>query len=76
MACFTDDERYNISDIFAYLYQYERDIVRNNDIHMLMFCADIALKRLYLFDKFSFCFVSSLIGVWVFSIFGFSEVIL
>lgn len=60
ITCFTDDECYNISDIFAYLYQYERDIVRNNDVHMLMFCADIALKRLYLFDKFSFCFVSSL----------------
>ena len=53
---FTKNECYNISDIFAYLYQYENDIIRSNNIGMLPFCCDIALKRLYLFDKFSFCF--------------------
>ena len=56
MSCFTDDERFNISDIFAYLYQYEHDIVRSDNVSMKLFCCDIALKRLYLFDKFSFCF--------------------
>lgn len=53
---FTKDECYNITDIFAYLYQYERDIVRSDNVSMILFCCDIALKRLYLLDKFSFCF--------------------
>lgn len=53
---FDSDECFNVSDIFAYLYQYEGDIVRSNNVSMMLFCCDIALKRLYLFDKFSFCF--------------------
>ena len=53
---FDSEERFNVSDIFAYLYQYEHDIVRSGNLSMKIFCCDIALKRLYLFDKFPFCF--------------------
>ena len=47
---FSQTDKYNITDIFAYLVQYEQDIIRNNDKTMLPFCADIALKRLFLYD--------------------------
>ena len=46
------DDKYNITDIFAYLSQYEDAIIRNDDKSMLPFCADIALKRLFLYDTF------------------------
>ena len=42
------EDRYNLSDTCAYLKNYEDSIVKNNDKSMLPFCADIALKRLYL----------------------------
>ena len=47
---FSQSDKYNITDICAYLHQYEQDIIRNNDKTMLPFCADIALKRLFLYD--------------------------
>lgn len=47
---FSQSDRFNITDIYAYLIQYEKDIVRNNDKTMFPFCADIALKRLFLYD--------------------------
>jgi hypothetical protein len=47
---FSQSDKYNISDIYAYLFQYEHDIVRNDNKSMLPFCADIALKRLFLYD--------------------------
>lgn len=47
---FSQSDKYNIKDIYAYLVQYEGDIVRTDDKYMLPFCADIALKRLFLYD--------------------------
>ena len=47
---FSQSDKYNITDIYAYLIQYEDVIIRNNDKSMLPFCADIALKRLFLYD--------------------------
>ena len=44
------EERYVLSDTCAYLKNYEDSIVKNNDKSMLSFCADIALKRLFLVD--------------------------
>ena len=55
------DDKYNITDIFAYLSQYEDAIIRNDDKSMLPFCADIALKRLFLYDTFPKAF--STIGI-------------
>lgn len=46
----SNEERYALGDICAYLNTYENSIVRNNDKSMLPFCADIALKRLCLVD--------------------------
>ena len=46
----SDDERYALSDSCAYLKNYEDSIIKNKDKSMLPFCADIALKRLSLFD--------------------------
>lgn len=45
-----------LSDTCVYLKNYEDSIVSNNDKSMLPFCADIALKRLYLVDMCSFPF--------------------
>lgn len=47
---FSPSDKYNITDICAYLKQYESDIIRNDNKTMLPFCADIALKRLFLYD--------------------------
>ena len=54
---FSINDCYNISDIWSYLYQYECEIVRSENEHMLPFCCDIALKRLFLYDEFGFCFL-------------------
>ncbi len=47
---FSKSDKFNISDIYAYLVQYEGDIVRSGNKSMFPFCADIALKRLFLYD--------------------------
>lgn len=44
------NEKWSIQDACSYLYQFESSIVKNNDKTMLPFCADIALKRLVLYD--------------------------
>ena len=46
------NDKFNITDIFAYLVQYEDTIIKNGDKSMFPFCADIALKRLFLYDTF------------------------
>jgi hypothetical protein len=45
---FNSEEKYNLGDVCAYLKQYEDSIVWNNDKSMLPFCADIAMKRLFI----------------------------
>ena len=46
----SNEEKYALSDTCVYLKNYEDSIVSNNDKSMLPFCADIALKRLFLVD--------------------------
>lgn len=53
-----DNERDILNDTCVYLKYYEDSIVKNNDKSMLPFCADIALKRLFLVDKCPFPFQS------------------
>jgi len=52
----SNEEKDILSDTCVYLKYYEDSIVRNNDKSMLPFCADIALKRLFLVDKCPFPF--------------------
>lgn len=52
----SNEERYSLSDSCAYLKNYEDSIIKNNDKSMLPFCADIALKRLFLVDMCPFPF--------------------
>lgn len=52
----SDNKRDILSDTCVYLKYYEDSIVKNNDKSMLPFCADIALKRLFLVDESPFPF--------------------